>query len=142
MSYEEWASEFAKKHKKIVDKLLAKGYSKDEIIDYFSYENMAKNEVDFCPLYKEGKKCHDMKDLNCYLCGCPNFRYNDDGIGEYGSYKILSKCEVNNGRSIGRSGAIHQDCSKCTVPHHKAYVSKHFSYEWQEVMSKCEVEKS
>ncbi|MDX9814043.1 MAG: hypothetical protein RBS91_05215 [Sulfurimonadaceae bacterium] len=137
MLYSEWVEEFAKKHKAIVDKLLAKGYSDDEIIEYFDYENMAQKESDFCPLYKEGKKCHDIKELNCYLCGCPNFRYNDDGIGSYGAYKILSKCDINNGTTKGIAGAIHQDCSKCTVPHHRAYVKKHFDYDWKKIMKGC-----
>ena len=44
----------------------------DEVIEYFKFENMVKNEPDFCPLYKDNKKCHDMEDLNCYLCACPN----------------------------------------------------------------------
>lgn len=134
MLYEEWFEQHSKKHKKIVDKLLEKGYDKEQIIDYFDYDNMAKEEIEFCPLYKMGKKCHNMKELNCYLCGCPNFRFNDDGIGVYNGYKILSKCDINNGSSVGSGGAVHQDCSKCSVPHHKAYVSKNFDIEWRKIM--------
>lgn len=137
MSYEEWFEQHAKKHQKIVEKLVAKGFVQEQIIDYFEYENMVKKEIDFCPLYKEGKKCHNMKELNCYLCGCPNFRFNDNGLGMYNSIKILSRCEINNGSSLGRSGAVHQECSKCTVPHHKAYIRKNFDLEWKKVMQKC-----
>lgn len=139
MLYEEWFEQHSKKHKKIVDKLLAKGYDKEQIIDYFDYDNMAKEEIEFCPLYKMGKKCHNMKELNCYLCGCPNFRFNDEGIGIYNGYKILSKCDINNGSSVGRGGAVHQDCSKCTVPHHKAYVSKNFDIEWKKIMQEVKI---
>lgn len=134
MLYEEWFEQHSKKHKKIVDKLLEKGYDKEQIIDYFDYDNMAKEEIEFCPLYKMGKKCHNMKELNCYLCGCPNFRFNDDGIGVYNGYKILSKCDINNGSSVGRGGAVHQDCSKCTVPHHKVYIEKSFDIDWKKIM--------
>lgn len=139
MLYSEWVEDFYKKHRAIVIKLEQKGFSDDEIIEYFDYENMVKNEADFCPLYKMGKKCHDIKELNCYLCACPNFRYNDDGIGSYSSYKILSKCSINNGTSKGIDGAIHQDCTKCTVPHHRAYIKKHFDRDWLKIMKECRV---
>lgn len=134
MLYEEWFEQYALKHKEIVDKLLEKGYDKEQIIDYFDYDNMVKEEIEFCPLYKISKKCHNMKELNCYLCGCPNFRFNDNGIDIYNGYKVLSKCDINNGSSIGRGGAVHQDCSKCTVPHHKAYISKNFDTDWKKIM--------
>lgn len=139
MRYEEWFEQHAQKHQKIVEKLLAKGLTQEQIIDYFEYENMAKEEIDFCPLYKMGKKCHDMEKLNCYLCGCPNFRFNDNGLDTYNSMKILSHCDIHNGSTIGRGGTIHQDCSKCTVPHHKAYVSKNFDFDWKKVMKECKI---
>lgn len=142
MSYEEWFETHAAKHKKIVDKLVEKGLGEDEIIDYFEYENIAKEEIDFCPLYKEGKKCHDMEKLNCYLCGCPNFRFDDDGLDEYNDVKILSKCDINNGSKFSSGGFIHQSCSKCTVPHHRAYVKKHFDLEWSKVMKECKITNS
>lgn len=140
MTYESWYNAHAKKHKKIVDKLVAKGLSKDEIIDYFDFDNMVKNENDFCPLYKENKKCHDM-DLNCYLCACPNFRFNDDGLAKYNDSLILSKCSINNGSTIGHNGVIHQDCSSCTVPHHKKFTEKNFSLDWLEIMKDSKVKK-
>ncbi|MCK9453755.1 MAG: hypothetical protein WCY51_02455 [Sulfurimonas sp.] len=137
MSYTEWFNEHADKHKKIVDKLLARGYGEDEIIEYFDFENMVKEENDFCPLYKEPVKCHDIEKLNCYLCGCPHFRFNDEGLGEYNKIKILSKCDINNGSKLASGGAIHQDCSKCTVPHHKAFVKKRFDTDWRKIMREC-----
>ena len=139
MGYSSWFEKHAQKHKKIVDKLVADGLSKDEIIEYFDFENMVKKENDFCPLYKEPKKCHDMEKLNCYLCACPNFRFNDDGIGEYNEYKILSKCEINNGEKFLGKGVIHHDCSSCSVPHHAKYVAKVFDYDWKKIMNKCSV---
>jgi hypothetical protein len=141
MSYEEWFEAHAAKHKKIVDKLVAKGLCEDEIIDYFEYENMAKEEIDFCPLYAEGKKCHEMEKLNCYLCGCPNFRFDDEGIDEYNGMKILSKCDINNGSKLAHGGFIHQNCSKCTVPHHSAYIKKKFDLDWKKIMNKCKLTK-
>jgi len=137
MSYESWFNEFAQKHKKIVDKLVLNNLSSAEIIAYFEFENMVKEENDFCPLYKEPKKCHDMKELNCYLCACPNFRFKDEGIKTYNDKKILSQCNINNGETFAGDGVIHQDCSTCTVPHHKSYVNKNFDLDWKNIMKEC-----
>ena len=137
MSYQSWFDEHAKKHKVIVDKLLAKGLTNEQIIDYFDFENMVKEENDFCPLYKEPKKCHDMDKLNCYLCACPHFRFNDEGIETYNDSKILSKCDLNNGSKLKYKDVIHQDCSTCSVPHHRAYVVKNFDIDWKKTMKEC-----
>lgn len=139
MSYTSWFDEHDTKHKKIVDKLVAKGYTKEQIIDYFDFENMVKEENDFCPLYKKPKKCHDMESLNCYLCACPNFRFDDDGIKIVDTNTQYSFCDIDS--KDGQQGVygdkIHQDCSKCTVPHHKAYVEKNFDLDWKKIMKKC-----
>lgn len=127
MTYRSWHENHAKKHQKLVEKL--SHLSDDEMVEYFSFSNMVQKEPDFCLLYKENKPCHEMEDLNCYLCACPNFR-----VGEQKSY-----CDINSkdGGSIkAPDGFVHQDCSKCTVPHSKEYVKKHFSRNWLEIMSK------
>jgi hypothetical protein len=139
MAYSDWFDKHSQKHKKIVEKLIAKSYSKEQIIDYFDFENMKKEEIDFCPLYAKDKKCHDMESLNCYLCACPNFRFKDDGIKKIESATQFSFCAINS--KDGRQGVygekIHQDCSKCSVPHHREYVSKHFDLDWKKMMLKC-----
>lgn len=124
MSYESWHQEHAKKHAFVMKKL--QHLSDDEVIEYFDFENMVKNEPDFCILYKENQKCHDLKELNCYFCACPNFR-----VGESKSF-----CSINSkdGGSMEHNGYIHQDCSKCTVPHHKSYVKTHFNRDWSKVL--------
>ena len=136
MSYTSWFNEHANKHKVIVDKLVEKNFSKEEIIDYFDFDNMVKNEPDFCPLYAQNKKCHDMESLNCYLCACPNFRFKDDGIEKVDGKTKYSFCGIDSkdGRAGVYGDAIHQDCSRCTVPHHKAYVRKNFDLEWKKIM--------
>jgi hypothetical protein len=140
MSYTKWFDAHAKKHKEIVDKLVESGYSKERIVEYFDFDNMVKEEPDFCPLYKDNKKCHDMDELNCYMCACPNFRFNDNGLGSYNEFKILSKCDIDNGEEFAGKGVIHQDCSSCSVPHHKSYALKNFSTDWLEMMKNCKTE--
>jgi len=137
MSYEIWFEKHAKKHKQIVSKLLKNNYTKDEIIKYFDFENMSKKERDFCPLYAKDQKCHDIQELNCYLCACPNFRFNDDGISYDGKYKTLSKCEINNGEDFIGKDVIHHDCSSCSVPHLKDYVKSNYNEDWKEIMKNC-----
>jgi len=139
MSYSDWFDAHAKKHKIIVDKLVDSNYTKEQIIEYFDFDNMVKEENDFCPLYKDNKKCHDMDSLNCYLCACPNFRFSDDGLGTYNEFSILSKCDINNGEKFMGNGVIHQDCSSCSVPHHKSYVEKNFNLDWREIMKECKL---
>ncbi|MEA3513737.1 MAG: hypothetical protein U9R37_09070, partial [Campylobacterota bacterium] len=127
LGYKSWHESHANKHKKVVNKL--SHLSSDEIINYFYFDNMVKNEPDFCLLYKENKRCHDYKDLNCYLCACPNFRVT----------KTKSFCDINSkdGSSIkADDGYTHQDCSKCIVPHKKDYVMTHYNRDWNKIFKK------
>jgi len=139
LGYIDWFKEHANKHKIIVNKLISKDFTKEQIIDYFTFENMVEKEKDFCPLYKDNKKCHDMESLNCYLCACPNFRFKDEGIQKIGTKTQYSVCDIES--KDGSQGVygdkIHQDCSKCGVPHHRSYVEKHFDLDWEKVMTKC-----
>lgn len=141
MSYSSWFNKHANKHKQIVEKLMACGKSQDEIIDYFEFENMVKEENDFCPLYKDNKKCHDMKTLNCYLCACPNFRFKDEGIKKVGENTQYSFCSIEskNGKQGVYGDKIHQDCSACHVPHATNYIKKHFDLDWKEIMKECDL---
>ncbi len=112
--------------------------SDEEVIVYFRYENMVQHEPDFCPLYAQNKKCHDMENLNCYLCACPNFRFNDAGIEQKEGKLLKSFCAIDSkeGAQFVGEDAIHQNCSGCTVPHHEAYIRKHFKRDWFDIMKK------
>ncbi len=130
MTYQEWLELQGQKHKKIIEKL--SHFSDDELIEYFFFDNMVEKEPDFCPLYKDNKKCHDMEELNCYLCGCPNFRLTS------GEEKLKSYCDIDSkdGAQYISDTAIHQNCSGCLVPHRKSYIKKHFSRDWFSIMNK------
>lgn len=123
MGYKSWWESHALKHKKIVEKL--SHLSDKQIVEYFKYENMVTNEPDFCILYKENKKCHEMTDLNCYFCACPNFRVETN----------RSYCSIDSkdGGKIEHNGFIHQDCSKCLVPHNEKYILNNFDRNWKKV---------
>lgn len=117
-----------------------KDKSVDEVIEYFRFDNMVKNEPDFCPLYEENKKCHDYEKLNCYLCACPNFRFNDDGFEVQEGRTLFSYCNINSkdGDQFLGEDYIHQNCSGCLVPHREKYIKKNFSRDWFEIMSEVE----
>ncbi len=125
MTYEEWINEHKIKHQKLVSKL---SYLSDmELVKYFDFDNMVKYEPDFCLLYKENTKCHDMETLNCYLCACPLFR-----LGKTKSFCDIAS--VNGGEFVGPDGFIHQDCSGCTIPHKIPYIEANFDKDWGSIM--------
>lgn len=140
MTYQSWFDQHYKKHKTIVSALIARGFTQDQIIDYFDFDNMVANEPDFCPLYANGKPCHDMKHLNCYLCACPLFRFYDKGIAQPNNLIKYSHCSIDckDGNASVFDTSIHQDCSNCTIPHHKEYVKKYFDLDWKNIMSSCQ----
>jgi len=134
MSYSTWFQTHGEKHRAIMDKLST--LSDEEVITYFRFDNMVKNEPDFCPLYKDNKKCHDMPKLNCYLCACPNFRFDDEGFKQIENKTLFSTCDVDSkdGSQYISNNAIHQNCAGCLVPHHEAYIKKVFKRDWFKVM--------
>ncbi len=131
ISYSVWFKQHGEKHKEIVDKLIKNNYNQNKIIEYFEYENLKKNEPNFCPLFAQNKKCHNIQNLNCYFCGCPNFRFDDNS----------SYCAINSkdgAKIISQNNKIHQNCINCMIPHHKEYIEKNFSLDWFEVMKEVE----
>ena len=136
MSYKEWLEKHISKHRKIVDRLKKEGLSQDEIIEYFDFDNMKEKEKDFCLLYAQNKKCHDIKKLNCYLCGCPYFVFNDNGIKKVGTKTLYSYCSIDakNSKKFETGDAVHQDCSNCFIPHLKGFVKKRFDYDLDKIL--------
>lgn len=140
MTYEEWFIKQGELHANVMKKLENK--TKNEVIEYFKFENMIKNEPNFCPLYKENKKCHDMDDLNCYFCACPHFRFDDNGFEKRADGKVLySVCSINSKKGTQFIGEdyIHQNCSECLVPHKVKYIEKKFNRKWFEAMKEVKI---
>lgn len=134
MTYNQWFQEHAAKHRAIMEKLTA--LSDQEVIEYFRFENMVKNEREFCPLYADNKKCHDTPEFNCYLCACPHFRFNDSGQDTLEGQKLFSTCSIESseGAYFIHESAIHQDCSGCLIPHKESYIKKVFDRDWLKIM--------
>jgi len=134
MTYMEWFETHAKKHEAIMKTLTH--LSDAEVIDYFIFENMKERHPNFCPLYAENKKCHDMDELNCYFCACNHFRFSDDGLVKEGEQIRYSLCHINakESRDFISDDAIHLDCSNCQIPHKQSVIQKYFSRDWRELM--------
>ncbi len=135
MGYMQWYEEFAAKHRAIVERL--KDKSREEILAYFDYENMRVKHPDFCPLYAQGVKCHEMEGLNCYFCGCPAFRFCDTGLDKIGGKTRYSLCAVASrwSTAVESATAIHQDCSHCPLPHRVGFIRRHFDRDWKRTMA-------
>lgn len=144
MSYRQWFEAHAAKHRQIVQKL--SHLSDQEVIAYFRFENMAVNEPDFCPLYAENRKCHDTPDLNCYLCACPHFRFNDEGFASEEGKTLYSTCSIDSpaGERYIAETAIHQNCAGCLIPHRESTIKSLFDRDWLAVMKEvpCETKRS
>lgn len=128
MTYAEWTKEHKKKVEKIQRKLEKKGYTKQEVIAYFNWDNMVKKEKDFCGLYKDNKKCHNMDNLNCYLCGCPHFKCSDIPLFTRQENKVFSVCGINSNKAktFTVDNNTHCDCSDCFLPHKTHVAEKHY----------------
>lgn len=137
MSYKKWFEAHASKHAAIMQKLT---HLRDqEVIEYFRFENMVIHEPDFCLLYPQNKKCHDVQELNCYWCACPYFRFNDDGLERLGDKTLYSTCSIKHkdGAQFISEKSIHQDCTNCLVPHYETTIKKEFARDWRVTMGKA-----
>jgi len=143
MRYQEWFDTHADKHRRIVLKLLKQGFCAEEIVAYFDFANMCDREPEFCPLYETRTPCHDMERLNCYLCACPSFRFDDDPAADADGLRRYSRCAAasKDGAVFRHGDALHQDCSHCTLPHKEAYIRNCFDTDWRAVMRDCPLTK-
>lgn len=129
MTYDEWRTQHAMAKAEIVNKNNL--CDVDEIVEYFKFENMVKKEPNFCPLYKDNIKCHDTDELNCYYCGCPYFKINENPK-QKGKTTIASTCIIDSkfkaeyyeNPDENNVVKIHCDCSNCFIPHKNRFVKK------------------
>jgi len=137
MTYKEWFETHASKHAVIMEKLTH--LKNTEVIEYFRFENMVINEPDFCLLYADNKKCHEVEHLNCYWCACPYFRFNDSGFSTNNGQTLYSTCSIESkeGAQFVSNQSIHQDCTGCLIPHGEKVIKKDFNRNWRITMEKA-----
>lgn len=86
----------------------------EKTLSEYRYDNRKKSHPAECPLYSMDVKCHNLENLNCYLCYCPF----------YDAKKQEGGCLKDNPYSKGKwfehpnlpKGQI-WDCSDCNYPH-------------------------
>lgn len=88
------------------------------VIEEFDFENQKKKNPEKCVCYSEGK-CHDVENLNCFLCYCPEY---DNSITEEGCRINSSKGKWLFDKKLA-AGKI-WDCSDCDYPHQKKVVEE------------------
>ena len=127
---QQWEQEH---RKKILEELRQAGIDFCEeniprIIEETSFRVRSKKHPNECPYYLKTppSPCHNIKDLNCFLCACP----------EYISERLSGGCRLNS--RLGKF-TYHQnlpegkvwDCSECKNNHSpasiKRYLTKLFS---------------
>lgn len=137
LTYFDWMHAHSLKHTQVIEKLFNKGYIKNQIVNYFDYDNLSKKEPNFCPLFKQNKKCHEIEKLNCFFCGCPHFRFYENPKDNKYSF-----CAINSSYGVQKcyKNQYHQDCSNCYTPHKSKYVLQNYTHNWYELMKACRIE--
>jgi len=93
----------------------------DKIVSEHRFEVRSKKNPDECPCYTSGV-CHDMPDLNCFLCYCPN----------YDTETAVGGCKINHPDGKWYYNELLPDkkifdCSDCTYPHSEVMVKKYLN---------------
>ena len=84
----------------------------DRIMVHTSFEKRSQRKKSECPYYEQNQPCHDIDDLNCLLCPCPNY----DSRTDRGGCKINSNYGKITKHKNLPEGEI-WDCSDCSVGH-------------------------
>ncbi len=93
----------------------------NKIVEEYRFEVRSKKNPNECPCYTS-KPCHDMPDLNCFLCYCPN----------YDTEKIIGGCKINHPNGKWHYNELLPekkifDCSDCTYPHSEIIIKKYLN---------------
>lgn len=108
----------------------------ERIIEAISFKVLSKeskNESKLqCPYYELGKPCHDIYDLNCFLCACPNYE-SDKLEGGCRISSIFGKMTFHANLPAGKIW----DCSSCCVNHSPKEVEKYLREHIKELKDNC-----
>jgi len=87
----------------------------DILLDEWDFEERKNKHPEECVCYR-GKPCHDIKELNCFFCYCPNY---DLSVKE-------ERCNINSpkGKYFNAPSGKILDCSDCDFPHKKENAKK------------------
>jgi Zn-finger protein len=84
----------------------------EDILGDHDFKKRKKSNPESCICYQQDKKCHNIEELNCFFCYCPEYNRSVEG----GSCKR----ESPNAKYINnKDGGKILDCSGCDFPHKK-----------------------
>lgn len=86
----------------------------DKIIEEWNFNKRKETNPEECICYQQNKPCHNIENLNCLLCFCPNY---DTSVKE-------GKCRINapKRKYIDNCEGKILDCSDCDFPHKRKNV--------------------
>jgi Zn-finger protein len=89
----------------------------NDLVEEYDFEKRKKTHPEECICYKENKKCHDIENLNCFFCFCPNYNMETEE----------GKCKMScqDGKYINTMKGKIFDCSACKTFHKKEEVTKY-----------------
>ena len=89
-----------------------------KIIHKTSFAVRSKEHLNECkPCYNSGNPCHEMKNLNCFLCNCP--QYDSDYISKENNRYVMGKCKISSKFGEYTNGEVGiWDCKDCKAYHH------------------------
>jgi len=90
----------------------------EKIIQQTNYSTRSQNHPTACPVYlPNSKPCHeDIKQLNCFLCACPNYT---------SQLPCACKIDSTNGtyyQNPNIPGGEVWDCNRCITPHTQEFL--------------------
>jgi Zn-finger protein len=103
-----------------------------KIIEAMSFYRRSRRNPEKCPYYQENPPhpCHELDNLNCLLCACPN----------YNSKELEGGCMINSKKG---KWTYHQnlpsgrvlDCSDCNVNHSKKEVENYLKKNMEKLIA-------
>jgi len=82
------------------------------IIQATSFQERSKRNPNECPYYEKNHPCHNIENLNCLLCACPNYQ-SDSLEGGCKANSPQGKYHYHENLPKGKVG----DCSDCQRNH-------------------------
>jgi Zn-finger protein len=92
----------------------------DDFLQKFEYKTRRQEHPEECPCNGTGP-CHDIEDLNCLFCFCPEYNLkNPEG-------RCMAGNPLGTGKLLDRTKYGLEniwDCSDCVYPHQKEGIKK------------------
>lgn len=87
-----------------------------KLIEEWDFEKRKGTHPEECICYTQNKKCHNIENLNCLFCYCPNYDMSvKEGTCRISSVKV---------KYVDKHEKKILDCTDCDFPHKKENIKK------------------